>query len=89
MAIKKVRLLANLTPDQKREFDCLEKQIDNALTGRIGMRFSDGDRVIVPVFGLPPAKVRAELERVYTDAGWKINFEENNREFGSTAIELQ
>jgi len=75
MAINKAELVHRLTEQQRKETDAFETLIDNRLKADYA-----GERICVEIKNFLHPKVRREIERRFSQAGWKIKFESDQRE---------
>jgi len=85
MAVQKSELQDFLTEKEKAEITALEKRIDHALREQYA-----GNQVWVTLSEYPSMRVKKELTRRYTDAGWTINFrsdQSDQRDCSSVVLE--
>jgi hypothetical protein len=75
MAVKKAELVGIFNESQRREITLLENAIDEKLKKDYA-----GGVVNVAPGNYPHEKVKQEIIRRYTEAGWKIKFESDQRE---------
>lgn len=82
MALKKGDIMRQLSADHASEVERLEKMIDQKLAEDYA-----GRRISISLSGFPHERVRQELTRRYKEAGWRIKFDDDQRDGAFVSLE--
>ena len=76
MPVKKSDLVGHFTHDQEVQLKDLIEVIDRKLT----IDYISGNKVTIDLTSWPHEKIQREIIRLYTEAGWEVEFVDDQRD---------